>query len=769
MAINLSPEIRANHPVYGEIDRVTGKVEDRVLIAENNIQNLINGQTDIEGLSDNILFTETRQPSHKSFNDDVILYLDFSDPLDPGFDYSNHEHHAINYGCTYESDPGRINSLKIVNPNFPYNSRTNAWGLTPAPTVTGTGTSSGQNYTMARRLSLEQHVTSLTTPEITIAGWFKLNPDFVDTATSTLFAFSDTTSTTWMRIFVQRSVGLTVEIYQNNVATYRVKHNIVLDDDEFNHFCFRMGATGNSLYINGETLPVYTVGNDTTYINLSTFNANQCTIGCFPKKYTGAYPGYSNQFDGSLTDFIIFNRVITNAELADIFDDNYGFDIIVLNGQSNMKGNSNLDPIDIDYTELYDKVYQYDCENNVASFVKTNPVTLADHIIKPAERPIGFPIDVAFTESCCWRTFCIDYIKYLKLPYRRKILLLPAAIPATSFKNADTTDGLWRPNKWLAQLTTVALNDIMSISPNSKIQALLWNQGESDITSYNLTYVADFNTYITNLMTNVPAFRPETPIILTKITSNFYDNILNGGVYFKTKIATDMATLTNPTNYPYRGLIDTINLTAFTDATRVHYDAASQRVLGQLNFDQYVILSGSKSTKSNTQLQVLNQDKKINTFIENAIFEKEVNFKGLTITEEIHAGPITMFGDLYLNQNEFGYDDVPLQNFCTVVKSFTPTGAWTTPFNVTFFKLNKLVMMTFQKITFMSLGGTFNFTITDTALKPINESTLTFISGSTETSAILLPSGAVEIKANSGGYAAVSTTIQGFTIWYITA
>jgi hypothetical protein len=133
-----------------------------------------------------------------------------------------------------------------------------------------------------------------------------------------------------------------------------------------------------------------------------------------------------------------------------------------------------------------------------------SPVIIASSI-NLAQRPIGFPSS-SNGDCCLWRTFCIDYIKYLKLSALRKICLIPTAVGGTGFMGNPPSNALWLPTGRLYLTMIACSNDVISKNSFSKIGAFLWNQGENSITIKYRNYISNINNMIAGYDAQISTF-----------------------------------------------------------------------------------------------------------------------------------------------------------------------------------------------------------------------------------------------------------------------
>jgi hypothetical protein len=611
-------------------------------------------------------------PVFKPFNDDVLAYWDFSDINDLGYDFTGNGNSGSNIGCLPFSDTTFANAIHIINPNGSYNSRSNIGGYTPAPTSRGV---SPNFYSGARVINLNKHASSFKKSAITITGWINYESDNLDMALSTIFTLQNKDGREQITIFIQRNAGIYAKIVKNGIAY--VQTGIIpgssLTNNTWVHFCFSMSSAGITLFVDNIQTVNYNVGNSSMFIDLSTIDLVECTIGGIPNTLSSTkIPEYSQQYWGKIANVMVFDRVITSAERLALFNKDMGYSCIILGGQSNMVGSDTpVVGIDDDYTELYNKVYAYNTKANLQSIANNDPPVIIASSINLAQRPIGFPTSTPI-ECCLWRTFCIDYIKYLKLPALRKICLIPTASGGTGFMGNALTNALWIPTGRLYLATIACSNDVISKTSFSKIGALLWNQGESSITLKNVDHFDNVNNMIAGYTAQISTFDSNTPIVMAKISSPYYNNFTSnvGDLDMKKFVNDSFIKLCNPITYPNRKLVETEDISMkFTNTP--HYSAVSLRELGVRYFDAFALASNAVSSKAvNKELLIFNQDNKTTK----------------------------LTSDLFMKPNLSGYTDIPINTCFNITKIYASTLAYTGNISINYKKIGPILLCTFLNV-----------------------------------------------------------------------
>ena len=151
------------------------------------------------------------------------------------------------------------------------------------------------------------------------------------------------------------------------------------------------------------------------------------------------------------------------------------FDIIIQAGQSNAEG-SGRGPAEQPYERTPD-IWQLDVKKTVIwENVPLVQVTYADEPIaltEAYERQIG-----GVTYGDLALPFAKDYVKAGLLEKGRRLLIVRAAVGATGFARDDEVMGHWGEGEVVREKMYELIDYAMSLSPDNRLVALLWHQGE---------------------------------------------------------------------------------------------------------------------------------------------------------------------------------------------------------------------------------------------------------------------------------------------------
>ncbi len=154
--------------------------------------------------------------------------------------------------------------------------------------------------------------------EGTISGWIKATGTF-----ETIFSISDTADTgSYASLFLGASGYLTYEVMENGVMQLAVyKSDIRINDGNWHHVAVTVGASGNSLYVDGQLATAgqltYDTGNSTTqHFFSSVTSLDSMAIG--RNQDSGGGKWYAT---GSLDSVGVYNRVLTAGEIASLATD----------------------------------------------------------------------------------------------------------------------------------------------------------------------------------------------------------------------------------------------------------------------------------------------------------------------------------------------------------------------------------------------------------------------------------------------------------------
>lgn len=537
-------------------------------------------------------------PINKPFNSDVLVYYDFSNPNNLGKDMSFNNRDLKNINNVVWSND-RINSINFtIQPNNNFS----------------------QSYNSNRYLDGSDHINSFNTlTEYSISSWFKGRVSNRTMCILSFVNYQNSTANTYVAAFVQNNLFRFI-IRQEGTTILEIRQTInVLN---WNHFVFTMGSSGNSLYINNVLSTTYFSGNSSTYIDMSMINPELFHIGvCKSAKNSIDNTDFttSQAWNGNISDVMIFNRVIEPELIEKLYNDDYGYDIIPLTGQSNMVGLANIENgVDDNYNIINNIVYQYPTITNI----DTTTITVIDNQIINATNPLQNLNYPAFPNSMgLWKTFIEDYIKNIIRPFRRKIMIIPTAQGSTGF-----IDNEWNKGDRNYEICKLATNEAVNIHQLNKIQCVLWNQGEDDIIHFNDNYYNDWSQFRLDLINDIDTMDSNTVFILAETSGQHYDQYDKEGIQYKQKIYEDMVAL-EENNLGYVGLVHTRDLNFMSDGK--HYITISYRELGHRYYNKLIEVLKIQQNLYNQKLIVdgiiESSNVKVDKLIPNKILISDIN------------------------------------------------------------------------------------------------------------------------------------------------
>jgi hypothetical protein len=366
--------------------------------------------------------------------------------------------------------------------------------------------------------------------------------------------------------------------------------------DAFNHVVVVNDLAGHLIYIDGVLVtPVYTVGSSAVTMNVSSFT--DLTIGGEVGELDGradvSVDEYKHPYNGWLSDFSFWNRKLNADEALQLKNDNYGYCVYILAGQSNMVSrNENVAVAeDYDMTKQNSRVYTYNSDGKLSN-VSPYTATYEEPFLN-TESNLPF-LGVNRDTVGLWKTFADDLITYTTLPFRKRVLLLPIAYGGTGF-----ADGIWNAPDQIGVGTVISGSELFlnpgigSTNALNVLSGFLWNQGENDINARNINYKANFLNMLNTYQTSITGFNKlTTPIVVAEIAGNNYDR-------FESTTTGDYVNMKDFINREFRALeneytnitaVKTLGLlTQRYDAIEkaIHYDQAGQRKLGYMYYDAY--------------------------------------------------------------------------------------------------------------------------------------------------------------------------------------
>jgi hypothetical protein len=242
------------------------------------------------------------------------------------------------------------------------------------------------------------------------------------------------------------------------------------------------------------------------------------------------------------------------------------FDIVVLAGESNMIGRS----LDNDIAPAVQNIFQLGRYDEY------------DGIIIPGVDPLHHKGNQNGTGPSIGLTFAKSYVRCYP---NSNILLIPCAVSGTGFNKFTLNN--WNPgdpefNDMILRITTV-----MSWSPKSKVIAVLWLQGESDVATG--TSRQDYRSHIVNMIktlqngTCVRGITSSTQFIFGELCHSDTPSIYLG--HIQNVIDTlhhDVNTTKIVSNIDEKGIPLSCN-----PRDRIHYNSPSLTYLGGQYFEEF--------------------------------------------------------------------------------------------------------------------------------------------------------------------------------------
>lgn len=219
-----------------------------------------------------------------------------------------------------------------------------------------------------------------------------------------------------------------------------------------------------------------------------------------------------------------------------------GYDIYIIAGQSNPRGNATIRAgIDDDYSGLQ-HVYAWDATTGT---------------IIPARNPL--PHQDIFTNGT---GFWLEFVR--GLPTNRKILIVPAAKGATGF-------GIhWNPGQPVYNETVSRANNAYASDPDNEIKAFLWHQGETDSANNNTGYLTALKNMRTSMIAAIDGLELTTPFIVGAIhEADAWDEYINTQLQ---QFAVDV------------DVAEYVDLTDLAVSDGTHFTAASLQTMGARYF-----------------------------------------------------------------------------------------------------------------------------------------------------------------------------------------
>ena len=504
----IQTQLNTNTSSINSIDTVFNDLEGVITVVESNIDantNAIYSLTNDSTKQTNYISTIVPDPLLTTYSDhfnfDVMCYYDFSDPNHLGRDVSGKELHGLNtHGVEHSTE----------NTNSAYFKR-----------ISHTDTA-GQ-YTNQRHLNCSSALPYLKHDDYTIS--VNIKPLATD---STIFSFTkNDASNSYFYMFLYGGY-LNIVYRFDGLTRVDISHPFALDGN-WHNIVFTNKWSGTALYIDNVVVDAsyYTVGTINTPCDLSSLDTttDKLILGGIAIALSNRGEVYRFPYEGYMSDFIIYNRVISALEIEMLNSGVIGYDVILLTGQSNMVGEGIIETgIDDDYSLHQNRVYEYETKTNIDIVTSPYNYNATTNVKSIATGQLHHPQPAVFgnypsNKMGPWKTFIDDYIRYSDIPFRKNILIVPLAAGGSSFQVR------WNPGLRNYEIALKAMDQVMneSINPSKsyKVTAMLFNMGEADISLLNNDFKTDFITTYNSFVSNLNGFNADVPVVLTQISGEY--------------------------------------------------------------------------------------------------------------------------------------------------------------------------------------------------------------------------------------------------------
>lgn len=323
-----------------------------------------------------------------------------------------------------------------------------------------------------------QLVEFASTNNICYAGWIRTTA--TEGELQAIFSASDSTQASRDLLFYYQDSKLILQV-RDSALLFQIESAPITTNNTWVHCAFTTGPSGAEIWIDGTS-----AGTDVSTISLSTITVDGMRLG-----YNVDSGGPQYIFEGEQKDVYVGNHELTQNSVDDIFvNNNYGYDIVTLIGQSNMAGRATARlGIDDDYTSVSGLVKQ----QGYGAFVADPATSLSDATNVLDHNESGFT-----TTMGPWLGFCNQLVSGIS--YGRKILLVPTADGGTRMVSQ------WQPGGANYIAARNSHNYAYARSTLNVVRAIWQIQGESDADDGSLTYQADLQNMYDNMVTGGSSF-----------------------------------------------------------------------------------------------------------------------------------------------------------------------------------------------------------------------------------------------------------------------
>ena len=398
---------------------------------------------------------------------DLWAIYDFSDNSRLGYDYSGNKRDISSFGVIYmPTHTYTISAVDYTKDNVIYFNQTS------------------DNQDFNQRLDFNNVFEEIKT-NFNLSFSFWIYPT-TSSANKTLISFSNSANTT-------SKINFGISATTNKLYVNSTETTATITVNNYSHIVYQIGTSGIKIYLNNSL--VLTI-NDV--IEFSTSDFNNLTFGAYKAINTGTSPTSYYQLpltNAYIQSLSVWNKVLTADEITNLYNNDYGSEVVVLFGQSNMCGRGVLVAGIDDITNT--RINQYPFSVNVNSFGEATGST-----ISIAQNPLDHQSTDATNTMGLWYTFCTTILPYIGL--RRKILLIPAAWSGMGFVGGE----FQRTGLGYIGMKN-AVNKVLSLNSWHKLNSFLMHQGEADSGSSwkYYKYLTDFISNITEdigMNTDIP-------------------------------------------------------------------------------------------------------------------------------------------------------------------------------------------------------------------------------------------------------------------------
>lgn len=499
-----------------------------------------------------------------AFNSNVLAYYDFSSRTQPGRDFSGNGRHASVLGgslVTADSTT-RTDVLQLTGEYrntvhsslisaFPAGMELDAF----APTIQRSTFSTSfwiKWSPFAGDLSLPMMVWSICRPE---------------TGATELPGYTPS-NMAWCWI---RGGSMVFSTFVGGVQTYQ--QGFGLTPNTWTHVAITTtpGTNQTKFYKNGVlqstvgTIDVTSIGTATSF-----------TIGCarasdqLPNSANGRQ--YCNNLQGELSDLMFTSSVLSEQDIGRLYADDYGMSIFPLCGQSNMTGQTTAFPDDSDSSLVAGKVFAYGLDSKVLT-------------------PAANPLPNTGSGAGLWLQFCRDFVQNTSFPRKRKVMVIQCAVGGSAMAN-------WVPSTVYYNRAVLAMTEAVALNSFNKINGFLWNQGEAEMSNFNLGYKAQLLSMIAGFVSSVPTFSTSTPKVMCEISSASYARFVcpDPVTHMLSHMRSEMLSVVSADDTWAYVRSNDLSFTR-EGSYAVHYDSPSLKVLGGRYYDSLLQITGVPNTK----------------------------------------------------------------------------------------------------------------------------------------------------------------------------